>query len=337
MPETVLVTGGTGFIGGWCVVELLKRGYSVRATVRSAAKEKVMRAYLGAGTGSAEGLSVAVADLTSDAGWGVAMAGCKFVLHVASPLGASGESADALVAAAREGTLRVLRAATEAGVKRVVLTSSCAAATPTKTTADSVSDETVWSDPAALASEPYRLSKTLAERAAWDFMARDGSTTELVTILPSAVFGPVLTKEGLGSVQMIQRLVEGRLPLIPRLGLCVVDVRDVADLHVRAMTAPKAAGQRFIASGEFMWMQDVAATLKARLGARAAKVPTRRLPDFVVSLLAPFMPEMRIVKPMLGRAHRFSFAKAQRFLDYAPRPATDTVVDCAESLLAENL
>src|SRR5262249_9200230 len=153
--------------------------------------------------------------------------------------------------------------------------------------------------------------------------------------LPSAVFGPVLSNEGLGSVQLIQRLVDGRMPLIPRAGLCIVDVRDLADLHVRAMTAPEAAGQRFIASGDFMWMQDVGATLKARLGARGAKVSTRPLPDFVVRLLAPIMLQMRVLRPLLGRRHRFSSAKAQRMLGYAPRPATETVVDCAESLFAE--
>ena len=335
MAETVLVTGGTGFVGGWCVVELLKRGYAVRATVRSLAKEKTLRAYVGAAAGSAERLSVAVADLTHDDRWDAAMDGCDFVLHVASPLGASGVSAEVLISTAREGTLRVLRAATKAGVKRVVFTSSVAAATPTKTTVDSVSDEAVWSDPASLATEPYRLSKTLAERAAWDFIEAHGGGTELVSILPTAVLGPVLTKEGLGSVQLVQRLVDGRVPLIPRFGHCICDVRDVADLHLRAMVAPAAARQRFIASGDFMWMQDVAATLKARLGARGAKVPTRRLPDFMVRLLAPMMAEMRLLRPLLGRQHRFSFAKAQRVLGYAPRRATETVVDCAESLLAE--
>ena len=335
MAETVLVTGGTGFVGGWCIVELLKRGYAVRATVRSPAKEAILRSHLAAAAISTERLSVVVADLTHDDGWDAAMAGCDFVLHVASPLGASGESAEALVAAAREGTLRVLRAATIAGVKRVVFTSSCAAATPAVTTADSVSDEAVWTDPASLATEPYRLSKTLAERAAWDFMATNGGRTELVTILPSAVFGPVLSTDGLGSVQLIQRLVDGRMPLVPRAGLCIVDVRDLADVHVRAMIAPEAAGQRFIASGDFMWMPDVAAAVKAGLGARGAKVSTRPLPDFVVRLLAPVMQQMRVVKPLLGRRHRFSFAKAQRVLGYAPRRATETVVECAESLLAE--
>jgi nucleoside-diphosphate-sugar epimerase len=333
MAQTVLVTGGTGFIGGWCVVELLKRGYVVRATVRSHAKEQALRTSVGAAAGSTEWLGVAVADLTRDDGWDAAMAGCDFVLHVASPLGASGEAPQVLIDTAREGSLRVLTAAAKAGVQRVVLTSSCAAATPATMSADSVSDEAVWSDP-LLTTEPYRRSKMVAERVAWDFIAARGGAPELVTILPSAVLGPVLTQEGLGSVQLVQRLVQGRMPLIPRFGLCIVDVRDVADLHLRAMAAPQAAGERFIASGDFMWMQDVAATLKQRLGARGAKVPTRRLPDFVVRLLAPFMAELRLLQPLLGRAHRFSSAKAQRLLGYAPRPAAETIVDCAESLLA---
>lgn len=332
MAETVLVTGGTGYVAGWCIVELLKRGYDVRATVRSSAKAASVRAAVECGGVAITQLSFAVADLTSDEGWDAAVTGCAYVLHVASPLGAGAErDPDALVKPAREGTLRVLRAAVKAGVRRVVLTSSCGAATPTKLGENTISDEETWSDPAK--QDPYRRSKTLAERAAWEFMRAEGGATELVTILPSGVFGPILSKDGLGSVQFIQRMIDGRLPRIPNVGLNIIDVRDLSIAHVDAMTAPGAAGQRLIVSGDFLWMKDIAAVLRDKLGARA-RVPTKPLPDFVVTLGAPFSPALNTLKPLLRRSHRFSSDKARKLIGLKTRPATETVVECAESLLA---
>lgn len=335
MAETVLVTGGTGYIAGWCIVELLKRGYDVRTTVRSLSRESAVRSAMATQVDPGRRLSFFAGDLTKDDGWPAAVAGCDYVLHVASPLGTTQtKNADDLVRPAREGALRVLRAAVKANVKRVVLTSSCGAATPTKLGVNSVSDETQWSDPEAQKNDHYRLSKTLAERAAWDFMKEQGGATELVTILPSAVFGPVLSMDGLGSVQFIQRLIDGRLPRIPNVGLMVVDVRDVAMAHVLAMTAPGAAGERFIAGGDFMWMKEVAGTLRARLGERAPKIPTKGLPDFVVGIGANFSHALRTLKPLVGRSHRFQSDKARRMLNWSTRPAAETVADCAESLLA---
>jgi nucleoside-diphosphate-sugar epimerase len=329
------VTGGTGFVAGWCIVELLQRGYAVRATVRSPSKEAAVRATVASAVDAGECLSFVVADLAKDEGWDPAVAGCDYVLHVASPLnGDARGDADALIDAAREGTLRVLRAATSAGVKRVVLTSSTAAATPAAPGADSVSDETVWTDLADRSINGYRRSKVLAERAAWDFMAAQNRTTTLTTILPVAIFGPVLSVGSLGSVGVIQRLLDGRPPVLPRFGFNIVDVRDLADLHIRAMTSPIAAGERFIASGEFMWLSDMARTLRSRLGERATKVPTRGVPDFVVRTLARFIPALRTFTPLLGRRLTFSSAKARRVFDFAPRPAEATIVDCADSLIA---
>jgi dihydroflavonol-4-reductase len=334
MAETVLVTGGSGFVAGWCIVELLRRGYAVRATVRSPASESAVRAAVASAADPADRLTFAVADLTRDDGWDAAMAGCDFVLHVASPLGGDApRDANVLIGPAREGTLRVLRAAVKAGVERVVTTSAATAATPPLASPDRVIDETIWADPAEPNVNAYRQSKRLAERAAWDFMAGQTGPTQLTTILPGAVFGPVLTTARLGSAQVIQRLLEGRPPGIPRIGFSIVDVRDLADLHVRAMTSPDAAGERFLAVGDFMWMAEIAATLRAQLGGRAAKVPTRGLPDFVVRILAAFIPPLRMLTSGLGRRQRFSAAKAERVLGFAPRPATTTVVDCAESLL----
>lgn len=332
MAETILVTGGSGYVAGWVIVELLKRGYQVRATVRNSAKEAGVQAAVAKGGAATDRLNFVIADLTKDEGWAAAVAGCTYVQHVASPLGSGADrDPNALVKPAVDGTLRVLRAAVKAGMKRVVLTSSCGAATPTQMGVNTSSDEETWSDPEK--QDPYRRSKTLAERAAWEFMKVEGGATELTTILPSAVFGPVLSKEGLGSVQFIQRLVDGRLPRIPNVGLNIIDVRDLGVAHVDAMTAPGAAGQRLIISGDFMWMKEVAGTLRQRLGSRGAKIPTRELPDFVVKLGAPFSPALNTLKPLLRRSHRFSSEKARRVIGLKTRPATETVVDCAESLL----
>jgi nucleoside-diphosphate-sugar epimerase len=334
--QTVLVTGGTGFVAGWCLVELLQRGYVVRTTVRSRSKEAAVRAALASAVDPGDRLSFFEADLTSDRGWDTAVAGCDYVLHVASPLGRDvAKDPLELIGPARDGTLRVLRAATRAGVKRVVVTSSLAAATPPPGW-EGIGDETVWTDLGARKVNAYRQSKTLAERAAWDFMAGSAARTTLATILPGAVLGPVLTTDNLGSVQVISRLLNGRFPGYPRLGFSITDVRDLVDLHLRAMTMPEAAGERFIAIRDFLWMADIAAELREKLGARAAKVPTRALPDFVLRLASIFDPALRNVTPELGRQLRFSSAKAQRVLGWVPRAGTQTVVDCAESLIARN-
>jgi nucleoside-diphosphate-sugar epimerase len=334
MPETVLVTGGTGFVAGWCIVDLLRRGYAVRTAIRTLAKEAAVRGAVAAGAGASGRLTVCAADLTDDDGWEAAMAGCDRVLHVASPLGRHAtRDPNELIGPARDGTLRVLRAATHAGVQRVVMTSAAAAARPPHDT-DLVSDETIWADPNDPQFDPYRQSKILAERAAWDFMQGSTAPTTLTTILPSAVLGPLLTKQNLGSVQIVQRLLDGRPPGIPRLGFWVVDVRDLVEFHVRAMAAPEAAGQRFIAAGDFMWMEDIATTLRSRLGGRAPKVPTHRLPNAAVRFLSLFIPPLRMLVPDLGRVNRLTSEKARRVLGFHPRPAATTVVDCAESLLA---
>jgi dihydroflavonol-4-reductase len=330
VAQTVLVTGGTGFIAGWCIVQLLERGYAVRTTVRDAAKEQRVRAAV---RGNTDRLSVVVADLNDDRGWDAAVAGCDYVLHVASPLGGGAvKDRHALVAPARDGTLRVLRAAAKAGVKRVVMTSAAATARPSLTS-DRVSDETIWADPEDPQFDAYRVSKILAERAAWDFMQSEGKASMLTTILPGAVFGPLRDAENLGSVQIIHGMLRGRPGALPRLGFWIVDVRDLADLHIRAMTAAAAAGQRFIAAGEFMWMEGMAKTLRAQLGEQGAKVPTRRLPDFVVRLLLPFMANLRTLAPLLGRRFPINTDKSRKVLAFAPRPAAATLVDCARSLL----
>jgi len=339
MAETVLVTGGTGYVAGWCVVELLNRGYDVRTTVRSESKKDAVLRAVATEVESGDRLSFAVADLTSDAGWAAAVDGCDYVLHVASPMGADDpkdKDPDALLVPARDGALRVLRAATAAGVKRVVMTSAANTASPSSYRDEGVSDETLWTDPADPTLPAYRRSKTAAERAAWDFMAGHDGPTTLTTILPGAVFGPILTPSTLNSVQIVGRLVKG-MPGTPRIGFEVVDVRDLVDVHIRAMTSPEAAGQRFLATGEFLWMSDAARALRDGLGEDGGKVPTRTVPDFLVRLSAVFDPSLREIMPALGRRHRHTTAKAERVLGWRARPAAETVVACGKSLIAHNV
>ncbi len=333
---TVLVTGGSGYIGGWCVIGLLQQGYAVKTTVRDLGREAAVRAAIGKVTDPGNRLSFFAANLTDDAGWDAAAAGCEYVLHVASPLGvAEPKDPNELIVPARDGARRAINAAIKAGARRVVMTSSVAATSPPERGGDSVSDETVWTDPNGAGVSAYARSKTIAERAAWDLIGEKGGGTILATVNPALVLGPVTSGDFSGSVQVIERLMSGRVPGLPRLGFNIVDVRDVADLHIKAMTAEEAGGQRFIAAGEFAWMVDLAALLRARLGAEAAKVPTRKAPDWLLRLAGIFDADLRSVVGGLGRKHDFTSAKAQRMLDWKPRPLADTTVDCARSLIAE--
>jgi len=333
-PQTVLVTGGSGFLGGWCVVELLRRGHRVRTTVRDLGRESDVRAAVASQVDAGEQLSVFAADLTGDAGWGQAVEGCDSVLHVASPFPpVQPKDPEELIVPAREGTLRVLRASLDAGVGRVVLTSSVAAVAGAARPGSGKLTEEDWTDPGKPGLSPYVRSKTIAERAAWDFMAEAGASDRLAVVNPSAILGPVLGDARSFSLQAIQRLLNG-MPGIPRIGFSFVDVRDVADLHLRAMTSPDAGGERFIAAGPFFWMSEVAALLRERLGDAAAKVPKRNLPDLLVRAAGRFDPGIRSILNQLGVRYEYSSEKAESRLGWSQRPAEETFVDCARSLAA---
>jgi dihydroflavonol-4-reductase len=334
-----LVTGGSGFIGCHCILKLIAAGHEVLATVRNLGREAEVRAMLKtAAADPADRLSFAAADLESDAGWAAAAEGCEYVLHVASPFPAGRPShEDDLIVPAREGTLRVLRAARGAGVKRVVLTSSFAAIGYGHLPRTAPFDERDWTHPSEGVSA-YAKSKTLAERAAWDFVAKEGSALELSVVNPVAVFGPVLGPDYSTSIQLVKRMLEGAMPGNPKLYFGVVDVRDVADLHLLAMTHAAAKGERFLAvAGEFMSLQDIAKVLKSRMGAAASGVKTGQLPNWLLRAAAWFNPLAREILPELGKRKNGSNAKARRLLSWQPRPNEEAIVATGESLVTLGL
>jgi len=332
----VLVTGGSGFIGAHSILQLLAVGHEVRTSVRNLKREGDVRAMLRQGGSDAGArLSFVAADLEQDAGWADAVAGCDYVLHVASPFPPSiPKHEDELIVPAREGALRVLRAARDAGVKRVVLTSSFAAIGYGHAAQAAPFDETSWTNPDGEDVRPYVKSKTLAERAAWDFIAKEGGALELAVVNPVGVFGPVLGPDYSTSILLVQRLMDGAMPGCPKLYFGVVDVRDVVDLHLRAMTDPRARGERFLAvAGDFMSMLDIAKVLKARLGTAARRVPTRQLPNWLVRLAALRDPAVKQILPELGKAKNGTNGKARSVLGWAPRSNEDAIVATAESML----
>jgi dihydroflavonol-4-reductase len=332
----ILVTGGSGFIAAHTILQLLNAGHRVRTTVRNLKREPEVRGMLKqGGIEPSERLSFFAADLENDAGWAEAITGCEYVLHIASPFPANvPKHEDELIVPARDGALRVLRASRDAGVKRVVLTSSFAAIGYGQPPQSTPFDETNWSNTAGTDVTAYVKSKTIAERAAWDFIAQEGGTLELSVVNPVAVFGPVLGPDYSTSVLLIQRLMSGKVPGSPRLSFGVVDVRDVAELHIRAMTDPAAKGERFLAvAGDFMLIQAIALVLKARMGEAGKKVPARQLPNWLVRVAALADPAVKQILPELGKLKNGTNEKARRVLGWAPRSSEEAIVATAESLL----
>ncbi|MGN6317819.1 SDR family oxidoreductase [Trinickia sp.] len=332
---SVLVTGGTGFIAQHCILALLSHGYRVRTTVRSPTREGEVRENLRTGgLEPGDRLSFVTADLNADDAWPEAVAGCAYVMHGASPTPTGNQtSEDDWIRPAVDGNLRVLRAARDAGVRRVVLTSAfgaiCAGHGPMKRPFD----ETDWSELTSKNVWPYQKSKTLSERAAWDFVAREGRGLELSAVNPVTVVGPVLGADYSHSIRLIKNMLDGQ-PGNPKINSGFVDVRDVADLHVRAMTHAAANGERFLAvAGESMWLAEVARVLKARMGRAGRHVSTRVLPNWLIRLGALRDPALRGSLPLLGLNLNASGEKAKRLLDWSPRSREDAIVATGESLL----
>jgi nucleoside-diphosphate-sugar epimerase len=337
--DLVLVTGASGYVAGHCILRLLTDGYKVRGTLRSLKRAGEVRQWLTKARGGSDpldALSFVEAELTAPEGWDVAMEGVRYVLHVASPLPSSlPKHPDDLIVPAREGTLNVMRAASRASVERVVQTSSSTAILYGRDDPNShLFTEADWTDPDHQDNVPYTRSKTIAERAAWAELPKLPRPLQWVAINPGLVLGPVLDKDSSASVQIVAKLLKGEIPGLPRLGYAVVDVRDLADLEVRAMTAPQAAGQRYIGSGPFMSMSEIAHFLKERLGDQAKKVPTRKLPDWLVRIVGLFDSEVRGQLFELGKVRRLSSAKAEKERGWSSRPIEETIMDTATSLKA---
>ncbi len=332
MAGTVLVSGGSGYIAGYIIRQLIAEGWMVHTTIRNLAKEASVRKLLAVDDAK---LKFFAADLMSDAGWGEAMIGCGHVVHVASPLPAGKpKSDDELIIPARDGALRALRAAKAAGVKRFVMTSSAAAIAYGHGNKVQTFTEADWTNLNSPDAYAYVKSKTIAERAARDWVAAEGGGMDYCTVNPSAVLGPVWSDDFSSSIEAVKKLLEGALPGCPDFGFGIVDVRDVADLHVRALTAQNMAGERFIASGPFLKMIDIATILKNGMGEKARKVPTRKLPDFLVKLTAMFDPLVKQVVGELGKTRNMDASHAKAVLGWETRPPQASILDTANSLIA---
>ncbi|MFF4653602.1 NAD-dependent epimerase/dehydratase family protein [Streptomyces sp. NPDC001380] len=331
-PGTVLVTGGTGFVGSHSVARLIREGYRTRVTVRGSGQQaEVLAALRQAGVDPADRLEFAVADLEADRGWAEAMDGVDHVLHHASPFPFTPpETEDELILPARDGALRVISAARRTGVPRVVMTSSYAAVGYTVKPDDRYS-EADWTDPDTVGLPAYHRSKVLAERAAWDHVRTHGGV-ELSVVNPTGIFGPQLTDRPSGSVGLVKLMLTGQMPVVPVMYFGVVDVRDVVDLHLRAMLHPRAAGERFIAvGGPSISFFDMARILRGHFPAAAALLPSAELTVEQVREAAKTEPALREAAILEGRIPVISNDKARSVLGWNPRGVSETIVATADS------
>ncbi|KAK9368462.1 hypothetical protein V1509DRAFT_622994 [Lipomyces kononenkoae] len=335
----VLVTGGSGFLASYCIIALLNAGFRVRTSIRSLSKSSSVKEALkngGLTDTDFDHLSFVEADLTKDEGWDKAVEGCTYMLHVASPLLTyEPKHEDEVIIPARDGTLRVLKAAKRARVKRVVVTSSFTAIGYGHPQQTKPFTEESWSNLEKTNLGAYVKSKVISERAAWDFVKSDeGAGLELTVVNPVAIFGPVLNTEIAASIHIVQRYLTGEMPGSPHLYMSVVDVRDVAALEVLAMTNPSANGERFLAvSPPGGMMQEVALILKSRLPEVSQNVSTRVLPNILVRIVGLFDKQVAGFVSELGKKKPSSNEKAVKILGWKPRSREETIVATAESLL----
>jgi nucleoside-diphosphate-sugar epimerase len=333
--KIVLVTGGSGFVGIHCVLQLLKQGYIVKTTLRSMNRQDEVKNMLKVGgITSFENLSFIETNLSKDDNWDEAVKDCTYVLHVATPISLDVPKDESeVILPAVEGTIRVLKAAKKANVKRVVLTSSFAAVGYSHNDPTTLITEECWTDPNDKTLSAYLKSKTLAEKAAWDFIADEGNGLELSVINPMGIFGPSLGPDISSGFEVLKQMLDGSMKFIPKVSFGIVDVRDVADLHLRAMTNPAANGQRFLAfSGDIISLPEIAYLLKNKLGNQANKVSTRILPNWGVRIIALFNDKAKNILPQLNKVKNASNQKAKTILDWKPRTSEEALLATAESL-----
>jgi nucleoside-diphosphate-sugar epimerase len=334
--RTVLVTGGTGFVGIHCILQLLQQGYTVKTTLRSLKRSNEVIAMLAnGGITDVSKLSFVEADLTNDKYWDEAVKGCDYVLHVASPIFIQlPKHEDEMIRPAVDGTLRVLKAARNAGVKRVVMTSNFGAVGYSHKDKNTLITEESWTDPNEKGLSPYNRSKVLAERAAWDFMTREGGNLELSVINPMGIFGPSLSPVLSSGFELLKKVMDGSMKALPNITLGIVDVRDVADLHLRAMANPTAKGQRFLAlAGGTLSLVEIATLLKSKLPEAARNASTKRLPDWLLRVAALFSAKAKAIVPLVGIYRNASNEKAKQLLGWQPRSNEEAILATAESLV----
>jgi nucleoside-diphosphate-sugar epimerase len=335
--EKVLVTGASGFIAKHVIAELIRAGHPVHATLRDRAREEETARAIGNAGATGGDVKFFVADLMRDSGWDEAMAGCTYVLHVASPFPLKNpKDPDEVIRPAREGAVRVLKAAAKAGVKRVVLTSSVVAITLPwpEAPAGHVFDEKDWSNPERPDVTTYVVSKTLAERAAWDYVNGTPGAPELAVVNPAFVLGPAPDADLSTSHEVIRLMGTGAYPAAPKIGFPISDVRDVAATHVLVMTNPAAAGQRFLTANGFLHLMEIGQLIKEALPDLARKVPRGELPDIAVRALALVDARLKAVLPDLGFPRPISNAKARQVLGQTFRSPQEAVTAAAASLRA---
>jgi nucleoside-diphosphate-sugar epimerase len=329
MTKTVLVTGGTGFVGTHIIFQLLQRGYNVKTTIRSlTSKSKVIDTLKFNGITTFDNLTFVEADLSKDDNWDVAMEGCNYVLSVASPVFFNiPKDENEVILPAVEGIIRVLKAARNAGVKRVVMTSNFGAVGFSNKNSNITTTEEDWTNPNEKGLSAYEKSKLLAERAAWDFIKKEGGSLEFTTVNPVAIMGPSLSDHISGSFGLIEHLLDGSMKAIPNIPLNIVDVRDVADLHIRAMTNPKANGQRFIASADGqISMPEIAALIKNKKPYIAKNISTKTVPNWVIYLAALFNKQAKEAALLLRMSRNVSNTKAKKTLDWKPISTNEEII-----------
>jgi dihydroflavonol-4-reductase len=333
--KPVLVTGANGFIAGWCIIQLLEAGYQVRGTVRNLSSAARVRDSLRPHTSRADELELLENHLMADAGWDQAVAGCEYVLHLASPFPLDiPKDEDELIQPAVEGTKRVLAAAARHAVRRVVLTSSIVAVSSGQPDQNRTFSEQDWSK---LDGEidPYPKSKTLAELAAWEFIRGLPlkHPLELVVINPGYVLGPVLTGDPITSMALHKTLMGGGIPGITNMKLNIVDVRDVARAHLAALTTPQADGQRFICVAGGIFLPEAARLMAKHFNPRGYKIPTIVFPSWVVRIYGLFDKLVRENTSGLGENPEFDNRRIKEVLHWTSLPLEKTLIDMGESLI----